>query len=153
MNPISFIPLRFWIYAGIAAAFAFLIWREHRSTARANQLAAQNTVLKGTIEIERENLRKANEATQRESKRQDALETERRNNPLPPVIVYRGPRVSTTCPGTAVIGEAAQADDTGENAGDSDAGIDISVKLDDFATDSESNLIQCEELIRWAATP
>jgi len=135
--------------AVIGAAIGYLLWREHHLTRTLNARTAELATANATIETERANVRKANEATLRESKRQDQLAAERRANPIPPVIVYRkAPRVSATCPTSTVPGEAAQTNDAGTDAGDS--GRDIGPALDDFATDAEANLIQCEELIRWA---
>jgi hypothetical protein len=45
----------------------------------------------------------------------------------------------------AVAHETVEADDQPADAGDRDIGP----ALDDFATDAEANLIQCEELQEW----
>ncbi len=42
---LKLIPLRFYIYAAIAAAFAFVLWREHMAVAKAKRLGAENVQL------------------------------------------------------------------------------------------------------------
>lgn len=139
--------IRLALYATVALLVAYLVWQNERLTKKVNVANQRAFVAEQTVEAERENTRKANEAAKRHSDRADALETDRRDNPLPPVRLCPRPRVSQAGP-AAVTGEATQADHSGEDAGDSDS-IDIGPALDDFATDAENNLIQCEELIRW----
>lgn len=140
--------IRFYLIVALALALAASIWWQDRTQKKLNATRVELSHAQATIEVERENTRKANEAAKRYQTRSDALEADRRNNPLPAVRVCRkAPSVPETR-ATAVPGEAAQADHSGENAGDSDS-IDIGPALDDFATDAEANLNQCEELIRW----
>ncbi len=132
----------------IAALIGYLVWREHSLTRKLAEVRVELRQANATLHAERENTRKANEAAQRHQRRADTLETDRRNNPLPAVWVRKCPASVPETRAATVPGEAAQADDAGADAGDSQP-VDIGPALDDFATDAEANLIQCEELIRW----
>lgn len=140
------------IGAGIIAVLVVLLglafWQIDRQKERISKQRVEIKSLDDTLKAERENTRKANEAAKRYQTRADALEADRRNNPLPPVRVCRSPSSVPKTAATAVPGEAAQADNSGADAGDSD-GRDIGPQLDQFATDAELNLIQCQELQRW----
>ncbi len=138
------IPIKVWLGIAAVAAIGFLIWREHMAVQKAKRLTAENAQLTATIEAERENTRKAHEAAQRFQARSDALEADKRDNPLPAVRVCKSARVPQA--GTAaVVNEAAQTHDAPADEGDRDIGP----ALDEFATDAEANLIQCQELQEW----
>lgn len=135
--------------AVLLALFVVVVWRNEGLTKKLNAANQRAWVAEQSLATERDNTRKANEAAKRHSDRADELEADRRDNPLPPVRVCKRPAASVPEAGAATVaGEAAQADDPRTDAGDSDS-IDIGPALDDFATDAEKNLIQCEELIRW----
>jgi hypothetical protein len=138
------VSIRLYIYAAIALALGGLLWHDHHQTQRANRLAGELNQANANLKAERENTRKSNESAKRLQDKNDALETDRRNNPLPAVRVCKRavvPEARTT----AVVDEAPQANDAPEDAGDRDIGP----ALDDFATDAEANLNQCNELIEW----
>lgn len=149
------IPIRFYLFAGLAAFIAFALWHDHHVSKLLKARTAELTQVRADAAAELENTRKANEADKRNTTRQDALQTDKVANPLPTVIVYRGVRQCPTVPqgGTAAVtDEAPKADDAGAHAGDSgglNAEVDIGPPLDQFATDAESNLIQCQELQSW----
>jgi hypothetical protein len=128
------------VIGGLIAVQHVTVKKLRTATARANQAEANYAA-------ERENTRKANESAQRHQRRADALETDRRDNPLPAVRVCKSARVPEART-AAVTHEASETDHTAEDARDSDP-VDIGPELDSFATDSELNLIQCEELQRW----
>jgi len=132
----------------VAALIGYLMWREHSLTRKLAEVRVELSQANADLRAERDNTRKANEAAQRHQTRADGLEADRRNNPLPAVWVRKCPASVPETRATAIPGEAAQADDTGADAGDRQP-VDIGPALDDFATDAEANLIQCEELIRW----
>lgn len=136
--------------AGAIAVLVVLLglafWQIDKQKERISKQRVEIKTLDNTLKAERENTRKANEAAKRYQTRYDDLEADRRNNPLPPVRVRKCTSIVPQAGATAVPGEAAQADDTGADAGDS---YDIGPALDDFATDAHQNLIQCEELIKW----
>src|SRR5688572_19918477 len=125
------IPLRLYIYAAIALAFAGLIARDHFQTRKLNRVTAERNQAQANLTAERENTRKANEAEKRHQARADLLEADKRNTPLPAVRVCRStPRVPTT--GTAAVtDEAVEAHNPPADEGDRDIGP----ALDDFATD------------------
>lgn len=129
----------------ILAAIAGLLWHDHHQTDRANRLARENATLAESIEAERENTRKANESAKRYEARSAELEASRRSDPLPAVRVCRSTARVPEAEATAVPHEAAEADNPPADEGDRDIGP----ALDDFATDAEANLIQCQELQRW----
>jgi hypothetical protein len=131
----------------LLALIGGLITVQHFTQKRLNAAKAELRTVHATLEAERDNTRKANESAQRHQRRADALETDRRDNPLPAVRVCKSARVPEARSAT-VTHEAPQADHTAEDAGDSHS-VDIGPELDSFATDAESNLIQCEELQRW----
>ena len=140
--------MKLYIYAAIALAFAGLLARDHIVTKQRNAANARASVAEATLAAQIENTRKADEAAKRHETRADALEADRRDNPLPAVRVCRKP-ASVPQSGTAAVAhEAAEANDAGAHESDRD-GADIGPALDDFATDAEANLIQCEELQRW----
>lgn len=140
------------LYLIIGAVFMAMLgivnWQKVRAEKRARVAETALELAHAEIEAERENTRRANEAAARFQKRADEVEADRRNDPLPAVRVRKCPTVLPQAATTPVIGEAAQADDPGTDAPDRDG--NIGPELDDFATDAQMNLIQCEELIRWA---
>ncbi len=140
---LKLIPIRFYIYAAIAAAFAFVLLREKWAVDKAKRLSAENTQLVATLSAERENTRKANEASQKYQADLAQLRTDRSNNPLPAVVCKRA-RVSPA-PTTPGSDAARPADNPPEDAGDRDIGP----QLDDFATACEANLIQLTRLQEW----
>jgi hypothetical protein len=134
------------ILIGLAvAALAGILAHNHYLSRKYQATKAELVQANATITAERENTRKANEAAQRFQARSDALEADKRDNPLPAVRVCRSaPRVPQA--GTAtVVNEAVETHDTPADEGDRDIGP----ALDEFATDSEANLIQCQELQEW----
>jgi hypothetical protein len=128
----------------VLATIAGIIAHDHWISRKYQATKAELVQANATITAERENTRKANEAAQRFQARSDALEADKRDNPLPAVRVCKSARVPKT--GTAtVVNEAAQADNPPADEGDRDIGP----ALDEFATDAEANLIQCQELQKW----
>lgn len=140
------------IGAGVIGILVILLglsfWHSDRLKKRLDTAQDKLAVAESTLAAERDNRRKADEAAKRYQTRADALEADQRSNPLPAVRVCRSPSSMPKTAATAVPGEAAQADNSGADAGDSYR--DIGPALDDFATDAQANLNQCEELIRWA---
>lgn len=108
------------------------------------QLSSKENVLK----TERENRRKADERAKSYARKMADLDRARRDDPLPPVIVRSCPadRVSAAGTTAATVVRAPEADDAKADEGNRDIGPE----LDHFATDAESNLIQCQELQEWA---
>lgn len=146
---------RLYISLIAAAALAGGVWYVIHLQSSNTRLTAELSTAQASLVAEQLNRRKADEADKRNTTRQDALQTDKVANPLPAVIVYRGVRQCPTVPqgGTsAKPDEAPKADDAGAHAGDSrglNAEVDIGPPLDQFATDAESNLIQCQELQTW----
>jgi hypothetical protein len=141
---LKLIPARFFIYAAIAAAFAFVLMREKWAVDKAKLLSAENTQLVATLSAERENTRKANEASAKYQADLAQLRTDRSDNPLPAVVCKRA-RVPAASTAPAGLDAARPADDPPEDAGDRDIGP----LLDDYATACEANLIQLTRLQEW----
>jgi hypothetical protein len=136
-------PIRLYLYAAAALLLGYLLWHErHLAHALADSKAA-NKQLAATIKTERENTRKANEAEKNVIAKLDALERDAREHPLPKLRCRAA--VVPKAAGTAISGEAAQADDTGADAVD----FDPTPELDHFATDAEANVVQCTEAIKY----
>lgn len=148
MIPLSVIP---WRLIGIGAAVLVIgsvVWRHKYVVNELAEVRVEAAQAKAELIAERENTRKANEADARNQAAQDLLAADRRNDPLPAVRVRKCPVLpQATAP--AVVDEAPEANDTRADEGNRDG--DLGPELDDFATDAESNLIQCRELMRWVS--
>lgn len=118
---------------------------------QAKQLQETRSALKtatATIVAERENTRKANEASDRYQADLNRLSTER-SKPLS-VRLCRSARVQP--PGAPGGPDAASAGHVGEAAaGDSGSipGPDIGDQLLNYAIDAEANMLQLERLQQW----
>jgi hypothetical protein len=133
------------ILIGLAvAALAGILAHNHYLSRKYQATKAELVQANATITAERENTRKANESAKRFQARSDALETDKRDNPLPPVRVCKSTRVPQAG-AAAVVNEAVETHDPPADEGDRDIGP----ALDEFATDAEANLIQCQELQEW----
>jgi hypothetical protein len=142
----TMISLRFYLYAGIAALIAFLIWKEHVQTRKLNAARVEVSTLKATLDVERkarEHERAiAKKASDEYQARLDAID----NAPdLGPVRLCPRPRVppttqAGTSPGTheSPTGHVQEPDE-----------IDIGPALSDFVEDCEANAAQLESLQGW----
>jgi hypothetical protein len=140
------IPIRLYVYAAIGLAIAGLIWHDRYQTKRADRLAAELSTATETLLAERENVRKANAASQAYQTDLARLESERRK-PLS-VRLCRSPAVPATR--TASGPDAAPTGNVGEAAtGDSGAAPDIGDQLLNYAIDAEANMLQLERLQGW----
>jgi hypothetical protein len=135
---------RLYLYGAIGLLFAGISLTAYIQTKRVGALKSELSTAEATIAAERENTRKADEAAKRHQARSDALEADRRNNPLPPVRVCK-PASVPKARAASVPDEATKTHDPPADEGDRDIGP----ALDEFATDAEANLNQCEELMRW----
>jgi hypothetical protein len=134
---LKLIPARFFIYAAIAAAFAFVLLREKWAVDKAKRLSAENTQLVATIagiekarEIERQDRSKADET----AKNLDAELTRIRSEPR-----ITGVRI---CPRRDVSAESGTSPGTEstlagrvEGTLTEDPGRDVSDAVDAYATD------------------
>lgn len=139
--------IRLYAYAAIALAIGGLLLRDHIVTKQRNAAVARANVAEASLTAERENTRKANEASIKYQADLTALRAARADAPLPSVVCKRTRSVPAASAATG-SDAARPADDAGENAGDR-VEHDIGPQLDDFATACEANLIQLTRLQEW----
>lgn len=144
----SKIDLIMWLAIGasvLGLLFVVNKWRLDSATLKVERRehAAEITKLNDTLAAERENTRKANEASTKYQGDLAALRAARADDPLPAVVCKRARLPEAR---TATGPDAARpADDPTEDVGDRDIGP----QLDDFATACEANLIQLTRLQEW----
>lgn len=140
---------RWTYYAMAAAAFAFVLWREHHATHRANQLAAEKATLTATLASERAN--RATEQTDRRKADEAAksLEAELasiRNAPAPVSVYCRPARVpSAASEGRAAAGTAGSAAGPGVES----PTVDVGNLVRDLWIEAQSNNARHAALIEW----
>lgn len=133
--------VRLYAYGALLVLAGLAYWRyTYVSNARDEAEAALVTA-NATLTAERKNTERANAAEKAVVAQLDGLQRRAREQPLPR-LRCRAASVPEAH-GTAVAGEAAQADDTGADAPD----FDPTPELDQYGTDSEANLIQCQGAI------
>jgi hypothetical protein len=143
---LKLIPIKVWIYAAIAAAFAFVLMREKWAVDKAKRLSAENTQLVASLDVERKarahEQRIAKEASDDYQKRLAAIDA---SPDLGPVRLCKRPRVSPTPEAGTALGSHAEA--TGHV--ESEDAPDIGPALSDFVEDCEANAAQLESLQSW----
>lgn len=132
---------RIYLYAAAALVIGGLYWRYTYVVHQRDAAEILVTNLTATLEAERVNTERANAAEKAVVAKLDDLERRAREQPLPRLRCHAA-SVSKAS-GTAVAGEAAQADNAGADAAD----FDPTPELDQYGTDSEANLIQCQGAI------
>lgn len=132
---------RIYLYAAAALVIGGMYWRYTYVVHQRDAAEILVTNLAATLEAERINTERANAAEKAVVAKLDDLERRAREQPLPRLRCHAA--VVPQTHGTAVPGEAAQADDTGADAPD----FDPTPELDQYGTDSEANLIQCQGAI------
>lgn len=140
---------RLYIYAAIALALAGLAWRYHYVTKALASTKQELATAAATLAAERENTRKANEASKAYQSDLARLERERADVPVvrlcnkaPSLPSSRAPsRPDAASAGH--VGEAAAAD-----PGPS-VGPDIGGELLDYGIACEANMLQLERLQQW----
>lgn len=140
------IPLRLYIYAGIALAFVSLFIHDRWTAKRYEHQKAANVTLTATINAERENTRKANEASNAYQADLRRLEDERSNTPV--VRLCKPARVR---PAATTAGSDAEAAGHvgGEAAENLVAGPDIGADLLEYGIACEANMLQLDRLQGW----
>lgn len=136
------IPLKLYIWAAIALAFAGVLWHDHHQTKRANRLAEKANVLQASLVAEQESRRKADESANRYAKRINALRGPR--SP-PPVLLCKLPR---SVPHASIAASGTDASPVADDSGVLED-VDIGPRLDLSFLACEANLIKLEELQRW----
>lgn len=132
------IPIRFWVYAGVALLIGGLLWKDHYNVKRLNAARTELRTTKATLEAERENTRKANESAKRYASR---LAISRGPRSPPISIMCKLPSPSTTPSGT---------DDPGpQHEPGVSEDVDIGPRIDVPFRACEENLIKLDELQRW----
>ena len=130
----------------VLAAIGSLIWREHIVVQQRNKALAENLTLTATIVQERENTRKANEASAKYQADLSSIRDERRNTPDPVVRMCRKPPSVPAASDTSGPSAAAEGNNAEADAGDNQEGPDIGKDLMDFAQDCEENASQLKRL-------
>jgi hypothetical protein len=141
--------MRLYLYAAAAMALLALFWHDRHVTKRLESTKAALSVAEATITAERENTRKANEASNQYQASLRDLERERANVPVvrlcrPPSAVSARPaagRPDATAAGH--VGEAAAGDPVEA------VGPDIGAELLAYGIDCEANALQLERLQGW----
>jgi hypothetical protein len=143
------IPLRFYIYAAIALAFAGLLAKDHFITKRLNKARAELSQANANLAAER----KYRQTEQDDRRRSDAAvtslqaELDRINGAPKPVSVFCRP---ATLPGTAGQGQPATGSD-GSPIGQGAEGPlrDIGAAVADVWREHQSNAARQRALIQW----
>jgi hypothetical protein len=141
MGFLAAIPLRFYLYAALAAALGYLLWHERHLAHVVKARNAEIATLTATITTERENTRKANVSANRYAAR---LQVSRGPRSPPAVLLCRLPAAKQARPAASGTDAAPVADDGGVSAD-----VDIGPRLDVSFHACEENLIKLEELQRW----
>lgn len=135
------IPVRFYIYAGIAALIGYLMWREHSLTRKLASVRVELNQVNATLEVERENRRKADESAKLYARR---------------ITQARGPRsppLRIMCKLPASVPQGTAPSGTDDAPAQDDAGVheevDIGARLELPFRACEENLIKLEELQRF----
>lgn len=137
--------MKLYLYAIAALAIAGLLFHDHLLSQRLKVKTAALAVATATITAERANTRRANDAEQKVVKELDDF----RNRPLPPVPRLRCQAVRVPeGSGTAVAGEALEADD-GQANGRDPVWFDPAPAAREYSVDAELNLIQCTNAIEF----
>lgn len=157
------IPLRLYLYAGIALAFAALFIHDRWTAKRYEHQKAVSATLTATINAERDNLKKANEASERYAISLENLKAARELTPVRSVRLCRNApvREAGTAPGTDAQGDARHPQEAGFHPGYGsgihtgqvdrwgDAGPDIGPALYGLADEKDQQLAMCAELQDW----
>jgi hypothetical protein len=166
VNPLALlgrVPFRFYIYAAVAAFIAFLMWKEDRQTKKLNarnadiaHLESQVGLLQSALANAHENVRKANEASQKFQTELSDLETRQRAEPIGAVRLCSrienlpaAPAASTSAAGSDAASAERVAGPPEEDSRLWSAGRDIGPDLDDYGRDCEAVGIQLGILQEW----
>lgn len=143
MIPFAAIPIRFYVYAGIAVLIGLLFWHDHHVTKKLNATRAELSTAKATIVAERENVRKANEASERYAISLENLKAARAATPT------RSVRLCVSTPGVPATGAATGTDAAGPEGLPQTAGPDIGSRLYDLSDEADQCAVQRDALIDW----
>jgi hypothetical protein len=136
--------IRLYLYAGLAALFLAMSITAYIQTKRVGTLKGKVAQLNNLVIAERENLKKANEASNAYQGDLKRLESERSNVPV--VRLCKPARVST--PGAPSGSDAEAPGHVGEEAA-FHPGPDIGDQLLEYAIAAEANMLQLERLQGW----
>ncbi len=150
------IPLRLYIYAGLAIAAAGALWYVRHTAnerdeykAKAAQLQADYGALRAAYDDER---RRAKDATDEHERLLTKLAKDKSATPTRSVRLCSSPTGWVPAPGPAAEGvnppgDAGHAGEAGRNL---EAGPDIGHELYALADRVDEQLAQCASLIKWA---
>lgn len=139
--------MRLYIYTAIALALLGALWRYHYVSTALTRTRAELATATATLAQERENTRKANEASKAYQSDLARLERERADVPVvrlcnksPSLPASRAtPRPDAEAP--RHVSEAP--------SGDPEPGPDIGAALLDYGIQCEANMLQLERLQEW----
>jgi hypothetical protein len=151
VNPLSLIPIRFYVYGAIAAAFGFVLWREHHAAHRVRDLVAQVRTQDQQLKAARTEAREQKEASNAYHNLLDANRRGRGDTPARVVRVCPAggvPAAAGRAPAPAAEGfPPAPGRDTQE--GGSAAGVDVGPELYGLTDEADDAIAQCSTLIDW----
>lgn len=152
------LPLRFYLYAGVALLLGYLLWREHHLVAKVHTLQASERLANATLTAERENTRKANAAAERYAISIENLKAARADTPVRSVRLCSARVPEAQHPaGVAAASDAGHAGETRPDPKDgwvpgsdfdrwSDEGPDAGPALYGLADDKDEELARCAAL-------
>jgi hypothetical protein len=143
------IPIRFYIYAAIAAAFAFVLMREKWAVDKAKRLSAENTQLSIQLKTANETLKRQAEASNAYHDEIERLQAARADTPTRSVRLCRpSPSMPAAASGTDSGGSEGLPDTAGS---DPQPGPEIGVELYALADEADRCAAQRDALIRWVS--
>jgi len=148
------IPIRFYIYAGIAALLGYLLWREHYLSHKLTATRAELSTATATLKAERLNTEKANAAAEKYALSLENLKAARSATPVRTVRLCNGPASvprSATAARTDESGSAEFSPPPGSDTKDrwSDDGPDVGPYLYALADEADTCHATLEALQGW----
>jgi hypothetical protein len=157
------IPIRLYAYAAVALAIVGLFIHDRWMTKRYEHQKEANATLTATILSERENLKKANEASERYAISLENLKAARELTPVRSVRLCnsRGVQQAGTTPGADAQSDTRHPPEDGFHPGYgsgigtgqvdrwSDSGPDIGPALYSLADEKDEQLARCAALQDW----
>ena len=138
---------RLYAYAAVFLVIGGVLWRLNYLSHKADRLEHANKYLVSSLKTERENTRKANEASQAYQSDLRRVESERSNVPV--VRLCHGAPKLPAAPAPGRPDAAPEGHVSGAAAEDPVAGPDIGAELLEYGIACEANALQLDRLQRW----
>jgi hypothetical protein len=151
VNPLALIPIRFYVYAAIAAAFGFVLWREHIAVRHNHELAGKLTAKAAQLDAALATAADQKEFSDVYYKRLQANRAGRADTPVRIVRIAAPARVSGPVAGTAESGREGLPDPPRRDP-EEGGGTDVGPELYSLADDADDCAVQRDTLIEWIAT-